>query len=171
MELTEYGIYDIYGMVHVPWWQTPLFFIACIVSGMIILAGIIMLCIIIRRRYKKKEVIPYWQQAVLELEEAEKAFIDGNMSAMLLYETLVRITKKYLHTRFSCDVLGKTDSELADYIHNLDIIEEQKNQLTALCQLSASIKFYPAALAHDYAQKDCQALVAFIRATHIALPS
>ncbi len=165
MELTEQGIYDIYGMLHVPWWQTTLFYGVCIVAAIFFFIVCIILCILWRRRWRKKEELPYWQKAIAELDHAQHAFVQGKISSMVLYELLVHIVKSYLQLQFGPDLLGKTDSELRECIEPLAIAQEHKDQLMELCQTSSTIKFYPAAVAQEHAQKDCQALITFINVT------
>jgi hypothetical protein len=165
MEMTEQGIYDIYGMLHVPWWQTTFFYVTCIVAGIFFFILSIVLCVLWLQRWRKKEELPYWQKAIAELAHAEHAFVQGKISSMVLYELLVRIVKSYLQVQFGSDLLGKTDSELRECIEPLVIAQEYKDQLMELCQTSSTIKFYPAAVAQEHAQKDCQALITFIKVT------
>jgi len=108
------GFYDIYGMVHRPWWQHP--GLKIFLCGILILGIILLLARFLVKRKKEKKLTP-WDKALRDIEriksgfDPEKVGVAGQVGSQF-YVELSKIIKNYLHERYGYDVLGKTDQEL-----------------------------------------------------------
>ena len=113
--LNEKGLYDIYPMWHVPFWQTMKFYITVGIAGLIILSGIIWLLI---RWYRKKNAVPKtaWENALDALQFLQQKKYTSKEDGKLCYFAMTSILKKYLATRFAYPLDGKTDEEMIVYL-------------------------------------------------------
>ncbi len=113
--LNEKGLYDIYAMWHVPFWQTTQFYIAVSTICLIILSGIIWLFI---RWYRKKNAVPKtaWENALDALQLLQQKKYLSKEEGKLCYFAMTSILKKYLATRFAYPLDGKTDEEMIFYL-------------------------------------------------------
>lgn len=110
-ELNEQNLYALYGLIHVPWWQTKVFFVilalgACAALGLAIAAY---------RAYRKKKSRKQtpWEIAILELKALSQtpAMTDAHKSN-IFYGQLWWIIKKYLSSRYGLFLNGVTESEM-----------------------------------------------------------
>lgn len=157
MKLNEKtGLYENYGLWHVPFWQTQKFQLMLELCGLFV--ALIVVAILIKKylAYRKRKKLSSWDQALLALRTLKS---DNKVSAehgKEFYLAVSALLKKYLHERFGYDLLGKTDAEVVRYLqeyHDTDaaLVEE----INLLLQGGVIIKFANAQavqgqIEHDY---------------------
>ena len=160
------GLYENYGLWHVPFWQTQKFQLMLEISGLIV--ALIVIIILIRKylAYRARKKLSVWDQALLDL----RALKSGNKVSVEhgkeFYLAVSALLKKYLAERFGYDLLGKTDAEVVRYLqeyHDADaqLIEE----INQLLQGSVIIKFANAQAAQGQIEHDYVRAVAIIQRT------
>ena len=152
-------IYDIYGVWHVPFWRTD-FFRFCLYG---IVSVLLLLCIFILIRFfmRRRALVPVspWKLALARLNSLEQADIFGTNNiennsantsennsvsdAMQFYTAIIAIVRSYLQQRYVCDLAGKTDEELLDYMVNGPLDRKAVPLLQAIIQESGEAKFFP----------------------------
>lgn len=156
MKLNEKtGLYENYGMWHVPIWQTKKFQLMMEISGCII--ALIAMALLVQkfRARRKRKKLSAWDQALLDLRRLQH---DNKVSVACgkeFYLAVSALLKKYLCERFGYDVLGKTDAEVVRYLQEQHADEQIVNDINVLLQGSVIIKFANAHAAqeqidHDY---------------------
>ncbi len=166
MKLNEKtGLYENYGLWHVPFWQTAKFQLAVkLVIGLLL---VIVVAFLIKKyvNYRKRKKLPLWDQALLDLSHLKKDNKVDALHGKEFYMTVSALLKKYFHGRFCYDVVGKTDAEVVDYLqkHHADTcsIEDMKMVL----QGSEIIKFANAQAAQEQIEQDYVRAVAIITKT------
>ncbi len=159
------GLYENYGLWHVPFWQTNTFQIIIEVIGCIVL--LIMVACFVRMyiRYKKRKKLSAWEQALTDLytlkAEQKVSVVYGKEFYMVASE----IIKKYLFARFEYDVLGKTDAEMVSYLQDVQANESIVNDIKAIVQGAEIIKFANAHVAQDHINNDYNRITAIITRT------
>lgn len=106
--MADNGLYDIYEMSHVPFWQTGIF---CWLAGAALLSFFVLTVFFICRWYfKKKAQRDYWSESITRLQEIE-AKLDDKQYCALFYVDITALMKKYFCIRFQINVIGKTERE------------------------------------------------------------
>jgi hypothetical protein len=166
MKLNEKtGLYENYGLWHVPFWQTDTFKMAMHICACLVLLCVVVVLIRKYLVYRKRKKLPVWDQALLELTQLKKDHKVDVVHGKEFYLIVSALLKKYLHDRFSYDLIGKTDTECVEYLqqHHGDthVVEEIK----ALLQGSVIIKFANAQAAQEQIEHDYLRAVAIIQRT------
>lgn len=114
-KMNEQGLYDIYSIWSVPFWQTKEFYIAVGITIAIIL-GIAAWFFI--RWYRKKNVVPKtaWQTALESLHSLQQKKYTSKEEGKLCYFAMTNVLKKYLAARYAYPLDGKTDEEMVSYL-------------------------------------------------------
>lgn len=144
-------LYDIYGVWHIPFWQTTWFFVS-----VMSLLGVILAYIGYRLFffvYRKKEV-SYWEYAQQQLEMLEQELHNNRIDAKKFYFRLTDIMKKYLHDRYSYDVLGSTDAEVISYIKKQNLSSSLIEDMSTVFEGLQEIKFARGDAATDRMMRD-----------------
>jgi hypothetical protein len=166
MKLNEKtGLYETYGLWHVPFWQTAKF-----QWGVKIAIGIIVVLIVaflVRKyaQYRKRKKLPLWDQALLDLNHLKKENKVDAMHGKEFYMAVSVLLKKYLHDRFGYDTIGKTDEEVIVYLQNQQADEHIIDALKILLQGSQIIKFANAQAAQEQIEHDYVRAIALITRT------
>jgi hypothetical protein len=167
MKLNEKtGLYENYGLWHVPFWQTHKFKMAMQICLSLVALCIVALLIKKYLVYRKRKKLPIWDQALLELTHLKKEHKVDVVHGKEFYATVSAILKGYLHERFGYDVIGKTDAEVVAYLEQKQdcdnrILEEVK----ALLHGGVVIKFANAQAAQEQIEHDYLRAVTIIQRT------
>jgi hypothetical protein len=128
-ELTEKGLYDIYSVWHVPFWQTKAFFITIATIISMLLITIIWL-IVLWYRKKRANAKESWQLALEQLQLLQQKMYLSKEDGKQCYFAMTHIIKTYLIIRFSYPLHGKTDEEMIRYLaastHQKALVDELK---------------------------------------------
>lgn len=140
------GFYGIYGIWHVPFWQTMTFYISI---GLISASFLIFfIWLFVKKRRAKKMVITAWDEALRLLNAINIHELEKNHGKEF-YFTVTKILKEYFHARYGFDVLGKTDAEVLQYLMHHDFSHELLPLLQHIFSGAVEVKF-----AHAYALKE-----------------
>ncbi len=114
-KLMENGLYDIYPMWHVPFWQTTTFYI---IVGLVcaLMLGIASWLLI--RWYFKKKAVPktVWEEALEQLHTLQQKKYGSKEEGKQCYFAMTSVLKKYLAARYAYPLEGKTDEEMVHYL-------------------------------------------------------
>ena len=166
MKLNEKtGLYENYGLWHVPFWQTSLFKMIVHISCAVVVLTIVLLLVIKYVRYRKRKKLPLWDQAVLELTQLKKEHKVNVVHGKEFYMTVARVLKNYFHHRFGYDVLGKTDAEVVQYLEEKHGDEYVVAEMKTMLYGSEVIKFANAQAAQEYIEHDYVRAIAIIQRT------
>jgi hypothetical protein len=166
MKLNEKtGLYENYGLWHVPIWQTEKFQL-----GIKIAAGLLLFLIVayvIRKyvQYRKRKKLPLWDQALLELNQLKQEHKVDVLYGKEFYVTVSALLKKYFYDRFGYDVVGKTDDEMIQYLQEHYPDTQSIEDIKALLQGSVIIKFANVQAAQEQIDHDYVRSIAIITRT------
>lgn len=164
--MSEQGLYDIYGIWHVPFWQTKSFY--AFVGFVCLLVLFFVARSIFKRLRAKKKLLPAWEIALQKLRELQAHNIATQERAKQFYGSLTVILKNYLHARYSFDAQGKTDKELLVYLrdvreHRFD--NKLVNELEEIFSGMELIKFANVQAMQEQIEKDLARTIGFIKQT------
>lgn len=160
--MQEQGFYDIYSTWYVPFWQRPWFFWTCI--GLAVITVVLISWYLIKTyRARKKVAVPYWQEALNQLETLKQRNVATVAQGSVFYAKLTIILKQYIQQRYGFDVCGKTDDETIVLLERMQFNPSKLDQLKPLLQGSLYIKFANAQAAQQQIEKDLQDAVNFIK--------
>ncbi len=166
MKLNEKtGLYENYGLWHVPFWQTQNFKLAVQICLFFMVLCVIVVLIKKYFAYRKRKKLPLWDQALLELTQLKKEHKVDVMYGKEFYLTISAVLKQYFHERFGYDVLGKTDAEVIDYLKKNHWDEQCVEEMMVLLQGGVSIKFANAQVAQEQIEHDYIRAVGIIQRT------
>ena len=166
MKLNEKtGLYENYGLWHVPFWQTAKFQLALKVAGGLILLMVIIFAVKKYLQYRKRKKLPIWDQALLELTHLKRDHKVDVLHGKEFYGTISALLKQYFHDRFGYDLVGKTDDEVVQYLQEHHADEHMIEEIKALLQGSQIIKFANAQAAQEQIEHDYVRAVAIISRT------
>lgn len=166
MKLNEKtGLYENYGLWHVPFWQTQEFKLAVEICACVILLIIVALLARKYLAYRKRKKLPLWDQALLELTQLKKEHKVNAAYGKEFYLTVSALFKRYFHERFGYDVLGKTDAEVIEYLEKHHGDQHIVAELKALLHGSEIIKFANAQAVQEQIEHDYLRAVMIIERT------
>jgi hypothetical protein len=160
-ELT--GLYENYGLWHVPFWQTRSFDLAIKGIGVFLLVVVVGL-LAYRYKHRKKKVSP-WECALLRLKTMQHAQETQAYSAKEFYAHLTSIIKNYLYQRFGYDVVGKTDDEVICYLSQKKLDPLVLQEIIAVFRGVSIIKFANASAEQEQMRQDCHRCFCIIKQT------
>ena len=152
MRAEQPHLYDIYGIYHLPFWQTRLFYL--LVASVIFLFVFFGVWRGIKMRRAKKLVKRSWQVAMDELRKLERQQILDRQMAQEFYLSLTAIMKRYLQDRYGYQVVGKTDDELLMMLPSIHFPKNLIPGLEVLFRGSVEIKFAQGLALSAQAQQD-----------------
>jgi len=166
MKLNEKtGLYENYGLWHVPFWQTAKFQLAVKIAAAVLLCLVIALLVRKYLQYRKRKKLPLWDQALLNLNQLKKNNKVDVLHGKEFYVAASGILKNYFHDRFGYDVVGKTDAEVVDYLEKNHADEQTIQDMKMVLQGSEIIKFANAQAAQEQIEQDYVRAVAIITKT------
>ncbi len=161
----ETGLYENYGIWHIPFWQTTTFYI---IIGIVVSLLFIFLLWFIIRKYcigKGKQNIPTWAVALRKLEELKKQNIATVASGKMFYIATTAILKQYLEQRYGFDLQGKTDTEVINYLKRENASSELVQDIESIFAGSEMIKFANMQAAQEQINNDFECSIAIIKRT------
>lgn len=159
------GLYQDYGLWHVPFWQTYTFIVGLkIFAGILVFLLVVFMCTLYLR-YRKRKRLPVWQEALQSLEQLvhdNKVNCDHGKE---FYLATSAILKQYLHHRFKYDLLGKTDSELVHYLQQKNADKDLIEKMNTILDGSMFIKFANAQAAQEQIDRDYKISIELVKKT------
>jgi len=162
MEFDSLGLYDIYGLHHVPFWQQSWFWYCCI--GLAILLGAALIAgfyFFFKSRMGKKSQKP-WEKALHALTLLKKR--STSLSNACMYDELTHIIKEYMQARYFLDCQGKTDQEVGKQLDQ-NTFFDPTGKLSQVLHNSIETKFSPESSNRTQCNQDYETVVAFVSAT------
>jgi hypothetical protein len=158
--MVENGLYGIYSMAHVPWWQRGWFYGLFWCLGIIILVCIVWL--LVRYWRNRKRELPCWDQALHDLTVLSGYHPDQGKD---FYIKLVATIKKYLQVRFGFEVFSKTDQEMLHYLATTTFSGELYQMLSAIIDGSLMAKFANYQVTQEQMNKDLRLAIMLVQRT------
>ena len=166
MKLNEKtGLYENYGLWHVPFWQTQKFQLAVEIAACLIVLMMVVFFVRQYLRYRKRKKLPVWDQALLEMSHLKRDHKVDVAQGKEFYLAVSALLKKYFHDRFGYDLVGKTDVEAVQYLQKNYLDVHSIEEIKALLQGSVVIKFANAQAAQEQIDHDYLRAVAIITRT------
>lgn len=166
MKLNEKtGLYENYGLWHVPFWQTQKFRLTVEIVVCVVLLIVIVFLVRKYLHYRKRKKLPVWDQALLELSHLKRDHKVDVVHGREFYLTVSALIKKYFHDRFGYDVMGKTDDEAVQYLQDNYLDVHGIEEIKALLQGGVIIKFANAQAAQEQIDHDYVRAIAIITRT------
>jgi hypothetical protein len=157
------GLYENYGTWHVPFWQTDSFLLGIKIAAGLLCLLIFICAIIIYVRYKKRKKLSPSEQLLADLQQLQ---IDHKVQIACgkeFYMSLSDIIKRYFFYCFHYDVLGKTDSELINYLRQVHVDQQLIEDIKDIVQGSEIIKFANAQAAQEKIACDYNNIVSLVK--------
>jgi hypothetical protein len=156
-------IYDIYGIWHVPFWQTTPFIVCMwVLAGIVALA---LLYLVARLIMKRKKIIKPWTWADRELDALWKNRGFTREDGKRFYSQLTEIIKIYLEKRYGYQVRSATDIELIAYLRARNFDAVLCNDLTRIFEGAQEIKFANLDAIPENIERDFALAKAFVAKT------
>lgn len=141
------GLYDIYGLWHVPFWHTRWFLITSGIIVFCIVAALIFFIISIKRQ--KLQKIPYWQRALMRMQELLASPMASSEQGYQVYGKLVFALKEYLAERYHFPAHAMTDDELLAFLAGIACPSEILQLLERILKGGVEIRFAGQKTYHD----------------------
>lgn len=152
--MNEQGLYDIYGMWHIPFWQKPVFFWSTVLFGVLFL--LVISFYIMRKFLLKKRPLKPGAIALVALEGLKKRNIQNAKEGQALYFDLTTILKAYIHDSLGYDVIGLTDAELIEFLDKNYFPAQSFIDLKSISNGCLYIKFAQELVIKDQIEQDLQ---------------
>ena len=137
----EKGLYGIYDVWHVPFWQTPLFYtILALISFFIVVTVLLLVVRWYYARAQQKKIDP-WDKALAVLDQLKEQEYATTERSKFAYFTITAVLKEYLNDRYRFDVQGKTDDELFTYLQKHNFKKELLVYLQDILDGGVMVKF------------------------------
>jgi hypothetical protein len=165
MQLDELGLYDIYGIQNVPFWQKKWFMVLILV--VVVLLIIVSTYALYHWYLSRKKIRPFYEQALFDLAQLKKNQLVNSENAKNFYHHVTMIIKQYLFNEWRYDCLSYTDSELINFLQqSSDDIKLFTPEIVRLLQGSELIKFADDQVTDYYVLQDYQVASSFIKKLH-----
>lgn len=160
--MVQEGLYDIYDVWHVPFWQTRTWYL--FICFLVIF--LIFVCLVCLRWLigKKRRTNDYWTDTLNALHELEITVNDGSDCA-LFYVDLTRIMKNYLWMRFQFNAFGKTEHEIESLVQQLMLPGLLMHDFCVLLGRSTLAKFSQSQITVDQKKHDLNVCFELLTAT------
>lgn len=159
------GLYENYGLWHIPFWQTEKFKMAMQVGLLVIVLLVVAVLIKKYLAYRSRKKLPVWDQALLALTHLKRDQKIDVAHGKEFYATVSALLKQYFFERFGYALIGKTDDEVVAYLksnHKDDVLLEE---VKAVLQGGVVIKFANAQAAQEQMEHDYLRAVGIIQRT------
>lgn len=155
-------LYDIYPLMHIPFWQTGWFYGVCFGAALFVIALLIyfLICYWQRRRLQK----PYWVQALDALHANNKKY-GSSEYAKKFYTQLIEILKKYLQQRYGYDLMSLTDQEMIDYLATHQFPQDLLIKMREIVENSCMIKFANMQIIQERMKQDSESSIECVQKT------
>lgn len=166
MQLNDQGLYDIYGMYYVPFWQTSWFF-WCIVVTLGCLLAIVCVTTVYFLLRKKQKVTP-WSKALSQLDMIDTLIMKNNLSSADIkdfYFKMTALLKCYIAERYERPLQHYTDGEFIGFIEQSDCDHSMKKDIKIIYDHGTMVKFADEKTAVSNLKNDAARVRAIIQAT------
>jgi len=160
-ESTE--LYDIYGVWHVPFWQTKPFIIG--IWCVAILIALALLYLFVRFLKTRKRLLKPWEWANQELDALWKRRGFTREDGKRFYSQLTEIIKTYVEKRYGYQVLSATDIEFLAYMQDRNFEPALLEDLKQIFEGVQEIKFANLDTIPENIERDFALSKAFIAKT------
>lgn len=134
------GLYDIYSVWHVPFWQTGWFYwtIACLIAVICIASSLF-----IYRWYKKRNpsITTPWAIALESITSLQGKRYTTQQEGKQCYFELTRTLKTYLQNRFAYPIACATDEQAARYLERTTLDHILRKNIQEILRGCLLIKF------------------------------
>lgn len=165
MKLDERGLYPIYDIWHVPFWQTKIFYIVIGIT-VAIFVGITAWRVIRRVRRKKLVPLSSWDRALRTFEQLQQRPCITREDGKEMYSILIRELKHYCADRYHYVCATKTDHEFLHAMHT-QVSLEAIEALEDIVQGGILVKFANEQMIQDQLTKH---IAYAIRVIHMTMP-
>jgi signal transduction histidine kinase len=162
-------IYDIYGVWHVPFWQTQTFIMS--MWSIAILLAIALIYLIVRFFKSRKKQLKPWQWANNELDALWERRGFTREDGKRFYSQLTDIMKMYVEKRYSYAVLSATDIEFLAYMKDRHLPAALMENLEQIFDGVQEIKFANLDAIPENIERDFALAKAFVANTISEAPS
>ncbi len=160
-EQTDIELYDIYGVWHIPFWQTTIFY-AILVGCTIVVCSV--LFYYFYRWYKKRvQKVPYWVISQEALDKLSTSSLNNVDCADLFYSHLLVILKQHLSTHFNCDFTSATDQECIKLLRCTSNDDMLCGTMEEMLERTVTIRFARDAALKESMQNDLQKMYAIVQ--------
>lgn len=162
MTLNEHNIYESRVLLHVPFWQTDIFY--TIIALIFALLFLILILYAVKKWYSRKTVqSPSAQeQAIIDMRMLKEQYYVDGISAKEFYAQLSSILKRFISDYYHIPVQSYTDEELISYLKKNN---DGRNVITVLQPLLEGwvyIKFAQASALKEQIDHDCAQVINLI---------
>ncbi len=138
--MDQNGLYDIYSVWHVPFWQTSWFYWTVI--SLVILLGVVLGWGAYRwYRLRNKQPITPWQKALRIITKLQNQTYTTQQEGKHCYFVFTTALKQYLEERFAYPIAHKTDEEAASYLEQQQLEQNLKKNIQEILRGCLLIKF------------------------------
>ena len=162
MNIQQNGLYDIYGMRHVPFWQTNLFLAGLIIS-LIVLTVVLVWSLV--RVYKRIQQATAWAVALRRLNGLIISEKVSKEEGKQFYFALTRILKRYLSRRYKLYLQGKTDQEMVTLLDISEFPSELLPSVRTIITGCSCIKYADEQALHDQLVHDRDRAITIVQQT------
>lgn len=163
MQMNDRGLYDIYGIDYVPFWQTNSFFWGILIFVIVFVCGIGIL--FLKYWLRRKAQMTPWQVALEQLNALVVTEALSPVEAKRYYFVLTNSMKTYMVLRYQWNVMHLTDQECIDFITKSSLDSAFKQPLCRLFDDATLIKFADQKAAALLLKNHIDAMRALIHAT------
>src|SRR5438105_1555020 len=161
MQHDKAGLYDIYGMVAVTFWQTRIF-----IAGLLSLVILMGLLFLIWYCYYKPKRQPTTLESLKILYKKVNESANAESISAGIYFELIAILKKIYKNSYGADNLkGHTEEELLSFIHQSGFIKElsQQDEFTNFFNRATLIRFASQKEQKQQLLTDINLITSFVR--------
>jgi hypothetical protein len=169
MQLNENGLYDIYSMYYVPFWQRAWF--VYILALVVILFSLYTVYSIIHFWLTKRKKNTPWQTALARLDAIRVNNAMPEKHAASIYAIMTDVLKEYIQGSYGLNVRHLTDYECIDYLRCSGLDRILVERLCTIFEDASAIKFAQHPAAAEVINGDLQHIRDFIHATRSARQS
>ncbi|TET06904.1 hypothetical protein E3J79_00515 [Candidatus Dependentiae bacterium] len=157
------GLYDIYDMWHVPFWQTKLF--GGIVIFLLVIVGCSFLIALFVYYIRRKHPEFPWDNALCKLTALSIEEPLSKEKNKQFYFKLTEILKNYLHERYNFALRGKTDQELLLFLVESDFPADLLSYVRAIFEGCLQIKYADEQALREQLMRDLDSAIFIIKQT------
>jgi chorismate mutase len=136
--VSENDLLDIYGHLHVPFWQTSLFKIGAIAGTVLVLLAL--LAPFIKKFIAKKSESPA-QKALRILQELRMRQALSREDIHQVYFTLTTVLKEFFQSHFNHRFEGLTDQEMIQALEKTALPTQFHETIATLVHESSGVKY------------------------------
>jgi hypothetical protein len=139
MQYDKLGIYDVYGQLAVPFWQTKFFIASMIILFLVMIISIFFVWYKYFKRVRKVTILESLQMLRNRINRSR----DDEINAALVYFELITVLKITIKKNHPQVEKGFTDEELYLVIHKSDFIKtfERANEFSAFFNRAMLARF------------------------------